>query len=56
MAPRTFKVIMDGEGNYSLCPADREPPDGWVVTGVDGVFQEHLDRVAALWGVDGKIV
>ncbi len=37
-------------GNYSLCPADRDIPEGWVATGVDGVFQEHLDRVAAALG------
>ena len=51
-----FRVIISGDGQYGLWPADSDPPEGWRTTGVDGVQQEHLNRIAEVWGVHGIIV
>jgi|SoiMethySBSTD1v2_1073268.scaffolds.fasta_scaffold3658810_1 MbtH protein len=43
------KVVVNGEGQYSLWPAHREPPDGWSETGTAGSKDECLGYIARVW-------
>ncbi|WP_432924951.1 amino acid adenylation domain-containing protein [Microbispora sp. CA-135349] len=43
------QVVVNGEEQYSLWPADRRPPDGWRAAGSAGTRQECLDHIEAVW-------
>lgn len=43
-----FLVVLNHEEQYSIWPADREPPPGWRREGMEGTREEclaHIDRV-----------
>ena len=42
-------VVRNDEEQYSLWPADREPPLGWHATGFSGPRQQCLDYIAEIW-------
>jgi MbtH protein len=45
---REYLVVVNHEDQYSIWPADREPPTGWRVDGPPGTKQDclaHIDRV-----------
>lgn len=45
---RTYAVVLNDEEQYSIWPADREPPAGWRREGTVGLKAEclaHIDRV-----------
>ena len=44
-----FLVLVNDEGQYSLWPAFREPPAGWLRAGVSGARQTCLDWIEANW-------
>jgi MbtH protein len=44
-----FRVVVNHEEQYSLWPADRDPPAGWTDGGKVGTRQECLDHIEAVW-------
>jgi MbtH protein len=42
-------VVVNDEGQYSIWPADREPPRGWRLEGTVGSERECLDHVEQVW-------
>lgn len=46
---RTYHVVVNPEEQYSIWPADREPPAGWLTVGVTGPKQDCLDHIATVW-------
>ncbi|HEY0483386.1 MAG TPA: MbtH family NRPS accessory protein [Kofleriaceae bacterium] len=44
-----FDVVVNHEEQYSIWPADREPPAGWQRTGTSGKKAECLQRITELW-------
>lgn len=48
-AADAYKVVVNDEEQYSIWPAEREPPDGWHEEGTTGPKAECLARIAELW-------
>ena len=46
---RIYQVVINHEEQYSICPADREPPDGWRPVGKTGPKAECLAYVDEVW-------
>jgi len=44
-----FKVLLNGEEQYALWPADREAPAGWRDAGRSGTKAECLAYVDEVW-------
>jgi len=44
-----YLVLVNVEGQYSLWPAFREPPSGWVAAGPAGARQQCLDWIERHW-------
>ena len=45
----TYKVVVNHEEQYSIWPADRENPRGWIDAGKSGKKQECLDHIKEVW-------
>ena len=48
-AEEEYSVLVNDEGQYSLWPVFREPPQGWVAVGPTGARQLCLDWIEAHW-------
>jgi MbtH protein len=48
-ARRDFLVVINHEEQYSIWPADQEPPAGWRATGFAGGRAECLAHVDQVW-------
>jgi MbtH protein len=46
---RLYAVVRNEEHQYSLWPADREPPLGWTATGPVATRPECLDHIRSEW-------
>jgi MbtH protein len=46
---REYLAVMNHEEQYSIWPADRELPRGWVATGVSGTKQVCLEYIKETW-------
>jgi MbtH protein len=44
-----FRVVRNDEEQYSIWPADREPPPGWHAEGPMGAQRECLDYIGVVW-------
>jgi MbtH protein len=44
-----YKVVINHEEQYSIWPADRELPLGWSAVGKQGLKQECLTYIEAVW-------
>jgi MbtH protein len=44
-----FTVVVNDEEQFSIWPADREPPAGWHTVGVTGSRDECLDHIERVW-------
>ena len=44
-----YKVVLNHEEQYSIWPADRENPPGWLDAGKSGTKQECLDYIGEVW-------
>lgn len=44
-----FEVVVNHEEQYSIWPADREPPAGWRKVGKSGVKAECLAYINEVW-------
>jgi MbtH protein len=45
----TYQVLVNGEGQYSLWPADKEVPAGWEPDGTVGTKDECTAHVDEVW-------
>jgi MbtH protein len=45
----TYQVLVNGEGQYSLWPADKEVPAGWEPDGTVGSKDEFAAHVDEVW-------
>ncbi|MER7759607.1 MbtH family NRPS accessory protein [Streptomyces sp. NPDC097619] len=45
----TYLVVVNGEEQYSIWPADRPVPDGWRTEGFGGDKQACLGHVGRVW-------
>jgi MbtH protein len=46
---RTYEVVVNDEGQYSIWLADQAIPDGWHAAGFRGRKDECLAHVAEVW-------
>lgn len=44
-----YKVVVNHEEQYSIWPADRDPPAGWRDTGTQGSKAECLAHINEVW-------
>lgn len=44
-----YQVVVNGEEQYSIWPADRELPEGWRNDGTVGSKQECLGHIESVW-------
>jgi MbtH protein len=44
-----YKVVVNHEEQYSIWPADREPPAGWKAEGTEGTRLECQDHIKEVW-------
>ena len=44
-----YSVVLNHEEQYSIWPADREPPAGWTREGTTGPKQVCLDHIEQVW-------
>ncbi|MDP9841735.1 MbtH family protein [Streptosporangium lutulentum] len=45
----TWAVVVNHEEQYSLWPADRQPPNGWLTTGFTGERDDCLAHITTVW-------
>jgi MbtH protein len=48
-ASRQYLVVMNGEGQYSIWPADSQPPSGWRNVGSPMTRSECLSEIETAW-------
>jgi MbtH protein len=46
---REYAVVINDEEQYSIWPADREPPAGWTAVGVSGPKADCLAHIEVVW-------
>jgi MbtH protein len=46
---RTYQVVINHEEQYSIWPADRDPPNGWRAVGVTGLKDDCLTHIGEVW-------
>jgi MbtH protein len=46
---RAYRAVINDEGQYSIWPADRDPPPGWEPAGPSGTKAECIVRICAAW-------
>ena len=46
---RTYKVVVNDEDQYSVWPAGRENPSGWIDEGERGSKEECLAYIKRVW-------
>jgi MbtH protein len=44
-----YRVVRNDDEQYSIWPADREPPPGWHADGTEGSQRECLDHIGVVW-------
>ncbi|GGJ49794.1 MbtH family protein [Deinococcus roseus] len=44
-----YMVVVNGEEQYSIWPADRELPLGWLDTGFHGLKADCLKHIEEIW-------
>ena len=49
MSIEEFSVVVNHEDQYSIWPADRPLPDGWVATGCSGAKDTCLAYIRQEW-------
>jgi MbtH protein len=45
----TYQVVVNHEEQYSIWPADREPPAGWRGEGTAGTKADCLAHISQVW-------
>ncbi|MER7972266.1 MULTISPECIES: MbtH family NRPS accessory protein [unclassified Streptomyces] len=49
MVAETYRVVVNGEEQYSIWPQEKEMPDGWFAEGTSGSKEECLAHVERVW-------
>ena len=49
MTERRYRVVVNGEEQYSIWPADRAVPDGWRDEGTTGSEEECVAHIERVW-------
>jgi len=49
MGDTVFQVVRNHEEQYSVWPADQEPPLGWTAEGTTGTRAECLEHIERIW-------
>ncbi|MER6082910.1 MbtH family protein [Streptomyces sp. NPDC013157] len=49
MVAQTYRVVVNGEEQYSIWPEGRDLPDGWFDEGTSGTKEDCLDHVERVW-------
>ncbi|MGW1618105.1 MbtH family protein [Streptomyces sp. NPDC002172] len=49
MVAQTYRVVVNGEEQYSIWPEGRDLPDGWFDEGTSGPKEDCLDHVERVW-------
>jgi MbtH protein len=49
MSEPRMQVVRNDEEQYSIWPADEDPPPGWHAEGTAGTDEECLDHIDAVW-------
>jgi MbtH protein len=44
-----YEVVMNHEEQYSIWPADREIPNGWITVGKSGRKADCLEYIKTVW-------
>ncbi|MEO7260735.1 MAG: MbtH family NRPS accessory protein [Jatrophihabitantaceae bacterium] len=44
-----YRVVVNGEEQYSIWPADREIPNGWRPEGTEGDREACLQHIETVW-------
>jgi MbtH protein len=44
-----YQVVINHEEQYSIWPADRDPPFGWTAVGKTGTKQECMAYIEEVW-------
>jgi MbtH protein len=44
-----YVVVINEEEQYSIWPAEGEPPPGWEATGVTGTKEQCLAHIEQVW-------
>ncbi|WP_321968095.1 MbtH family protein [Burkholderia cepacia] len=44
-----FKVVVNEEGQYSIWPADRHLPEGWIAHGEASPREQCLSQIDSIW-------
>jgi MbtH protein len=44
-----YKVVINHEEQYSIYPANRDNPPGWIDVGIRGTKEECLDYIEQNW-------
>jgi MbtH protein len=46
---RTYHVVRNARGQYSIWPTDRDSPPGWATEGTTGTKTECLSHIDQVW-------
>lgn len=46
---QTYTVVINHEGQYSVWPADEDPPAGWDDAGFTGSREQCLAHIDTVW-------
>jgi MbtH protein len=49
MAEEIYKVLVNDEEQYTICPLDRETPRGWKDAGKTGSRDECMQYIDEVW-------
>ncbi|MEO3790812.1 MbtH family NRPS accessory protein [Nonomuraea sp. B10E15] len=49
MTERQYTVVRNDEHQYSIWPADRQPPEGWQAQGFAGPKDDCLAHIDEIW-------
>ncbi|MFJ2893197.1 MbtH family protein [Streptomyces sp. NPDC087305] len=49
MAAQTYRVVVNGEEQYSIWPEGRVLPAGWFEEGTSGTKEDCLEHVERVW-------
>ena len=41
----TYRVVVNHEERYSVCPAGKPPPAGWTYVGIEGSKSHCIDHI-----------
>lgn len=45
----TYRAVVNGQGQYSIWPEDRDLPTGWRATGTTGSKNDCLAYIEQVW-------